>query len=456
LTVLLFQSPLFPYIRARHCVPRGLLSLATFLRQRNFDAHVIPLGFDVLRHVTGGVFPDRDALVAGSASILLERVRQTGARVVGCGPLTAEYPMAVDLLRRVKQEFPRVVTVMGGVHATYRAHEVLSTGCVDAVVRGEGEWTLAELCERVSSGMSGWSALHGITWRTARGELVREQSRDPGPLAELPPPDYGLIPADFVRDAWVPLVFSRGCPHRCTFCLETRFWPKPLRWRSIGAIERELTDLVEHYGLSSLALQDSLFAHGHPETTQVCNILSRWSGQLDGYVHLRPDQGRREVFALLDGTGVIKRVSFGVESASPTVLSMMGKPTEFESVIAALQEARSWDMRAHTLWIIGHPGDTPHEFGLTLRAMERLWARGLHESMDLSFFYPYPGTPSWERRDQLGVRMLTDDWEQFGRGDIPVCELETFSANEQLELFYEAHRQARLFREVSTALRKMI
>jgi hypothetical protein len=88
--------------------------------------------------------------------------------------------------------------------------------------------------------------------------------------------------------------------------------------------------------------------------------------------------------------------------------------------------------------------------------MERLWARGLHQSMDLSFFYPYPGTPAWERRDELGVTMLTDDWEQFGRGDIPVCELGSFSANEQRALFYEAHHQARLFHEASTALRKML
>jgi anaerobic magnesium-protoporphyrin IX monomethyl ester cyclase len=437
-------------------VPRGLLSLATYLNERGFRAHVLSLGFEVLEQGRGTGFPDRNALVSTSASILADRVRRTGARLVGCGPLTAEYPMAVELLRRVKRECPDIVTVMGGVHASYREDEALSTGAVDVVVRGEGEWTLAELCEKVLGDAAGWSGLRGVTWSTSGGELVREGAREPGPVEELPAPDYGLLPPALVREAWVPLVFSRGCPYKCTFCLETRFWPKPIRWRSTAAIERELVALVEQHGLQSLALQDSLFVPGHPQTAEVCEILSRWSGQLDGYVHLRPDQGRPEIFELLERSGVIKRVSFGLESASPSVLSMMGKPVDFEAAVAALQEARSWGMGSHTLWMIGHPGDTPREFRLTLRAMERLWARGLHQSMDLSFFYPYPGTPAWEQRDELGVSMLTHDWEQFGRGDIPVCELEGFSANEQRALFYEAHHQARLFQEASTALRKML
>ncbi len=456
MTVLLFQVPLFPYTRARHCVPRGLLSLATYLRKQGFDATVVSLGFEVMRRYGGGGFPDRDALVDASAAILRETIRRTGARIVGCGPLTAEYPMAAELVRRVRQGFPGVVTVMGGVHATYREEEVLAAGSVDVVVRGEGEWTLLDLCRRVADHGDRWSGLRGVTWRSHTGELVREEPCAAGPLEELPPPDYGLLPEEFVKRAWIPLVFSRGCPYKCTFCLETRFWPKPLRWRGFGAIERELVDLVENHGLRNLALQDSLFAHGHPQLERVCDLLSRWGGLLDGYVHLRPNQGRREIFELLHTTGVIKRVSFGLESASRDVLRMMGKPPDFDAAMAALEEARSWGMGIHTLWIIGHPGDSVHEFTLTLRAMEHLWGRGLHQSMDLSFFYPYPGTPTWEGQTEFGIRMLTTDWEQFGRGDVPVCELEGFSAGEQREMFYEAHRQARLFREASTALRKML
>jgi radical SAM superfamily enzyme YgiQ (UPF0313 family) len=456
LTILLFQSPLFSYLRARHCVPRGLLCLGTYLVRQGFDAHVVPLGFETPGSHGTGEPPGRQALVDAAASVLLDRVRRTGAEVVGCGPLTAEYPTALELLARVKQSFPGVITVMGGVHATYQVEEVLSNRYVDLVVRGEGEWTLTDVCERTSAGRGDWAGVPGLAWRDPGGNVVREQPRIPGPVHTLPSPDYGLLPEEFVREAWVPLMFSRGCPYKCSFCLETRFWPKPVRWRTQQAIERELDDLVECYGLRNLALQDSLFAHGRPEVAGVCRLLSKWRGKVDGYVHLRPDQGSDEIFRMLTETGVVRRVSFGLESASPAVLTQMGKPTDFTGARAAVERANAWDMTVHTLWIIGHPGDSPSGFRVSMRAMETLWARGLHQSMDLSYFYPYPGTPAWDDAERLGVRMLTTNWEDFGRGDVPVCELETFPAERQEELFLEAHRQARLFKEASTALRKII
>jgi radical SAM superfamily enzyme YgiQ (UPF0313 family) len=102
--------------------------------------------------------------------------------------------------------------------------------------------------------------------------------------------------------------------------------------------------------------------------------------------------------------------------------------------------ARDYGFDVHTLWIIGHPGEDPAEFEISLKAMRTLWEQDLHNGLDISIFYPYPGTHIYENREQLGLRMLTDNWEDFASGDLPVCELEHYSADQIMADLARARR----------------
>ncbi len=116
-------------------MPLGLAYLAGSLRQAGYEPEI----YDAM-----SLFHD------------MAQVRRSLADrrpdVVAVTAYTATMPAALDVLRAAKDECPGVVTVIGGVHPTHMAEEVLADRAVDYVVRGEGESTLPELLDCLRAG----------------------------------------------------------------------------------------------------------------------------------------------------------------------------------------------------------------------------------------------------------------------------------------------------------------
>jgi anaerobic magnesium-protoporphyrin IX monomethyl ester cyclase len=267
-------------------------------------------------------------------------------------------------------------------------------------------------------------------------------------------PDYTMLPHDFVNRSWIPMIFTRGCPFNCHFCAEGVFWGRNTRGRREEDILAELRFISENYQDQVVAFQDSLFNSRKQYCTDICAGLRDLELNLETYVHLRTDHVYPELFESLRSTGKIKSVSFGIESASPKVLEMMNKRTSWDKALEACRMAKDYGFGVHTLWIVGHPGEDPAEFDISLKAMRTLWEQDLHDGLDISIFYPYPGTHIYENREKLGLRMLTENWEDFASGDLPVCELEKFSAAQIMESLGKARRLRDEYQLLQTITRK--
>jgi anaerobic magnesium-protoporphyrin IX monomethyl ester cyclase len=79
---------------------------------------------------------------------ILEVVRRFDPALLMTGHAgsTPAHPVCVDMLRAIKQSFPSVLTVYGGVYPTYHARRILEREpAIDVIVRGEGEATAVEL-----------------------------------------------------------------------------------------------------------------------------------------------------------------------------------------------------------------------------------------------------------------------------------------------------------------------
>jgi anaerobic magnesium-protoporphyrin IX monomethyl ester cyclase len=172
---------------------------------------------------------------------IVRHANEFGADVVLIGHVgaTQAHPCCLRVLRALKAALPELITVYGGVYATYHGHDILARHPeVDVVVRGEGEATAAELIDALArSGGAALSAedlsnVPGIAWRRG-AEVVVNPSRPP--LADL---DAFPIAWELIDD-WdayrafglgraAVAQFSRGCPHTCTYCGQWMFWR---RWR---------------------------------------------------------------------------------------------------------------------------------------------------------------------------------------------------------------------------------
>jgi radical SAM superfamily enzyme YgiQ (UPF0313 family) len=144
--------------------------------------------------------------------------------VVGCSCVAANSHLVKQILRRVKEVAPDIITVVGGHHPSLMPEDS-NEAFIDVVVIGEGEETLYEVVGACESKRN-WGEIPGIGYRSQDGEFRINQDRELMDLDKLPIParsltrlyrDKGL----YFRVNWRPIdctITSRGCPNKCTFC----------------------------------------------------------------------------------------------------------------------------------------------------------------------------------------------------------------------------------------------
>src|SRR5688572_14743078 len=137
-----------PYTQHTHVHPLGIMSLAAAARQLGHpDVHVLDMKVE-----RWSVLQAADALEALAPD------------VVGLSAMTYEAGCMHELARELRRRLPRASIVCGGPHPSVAAEDVLQDPAVDFVVRGEGEYTLAELLDGLAAGRRDWSGCRGLSW----------------------------------------------------------------------------------------------------------------------------------------------------------------------------------------------------------------------------------------------------------------------------------------------------
>jgi radical SAM superfamily enzyme YgiQ (UPF0313 family) len=141
--------------------------------------------------------------------------------VIGITAFTSQVNIARKLAARLRELCPDALLVIGGHHATV-APQDFGGPEFDAVVIGEGVFTLREIMAARASGRS-LREIRGIAL-PSNGGLEFSPPRPYTPLDELPFPDRSLTAGyrdSYFSEWFKPLASIRtslGCTARCTFC----------------------------------------------------------------------------------------------------------------------------------------------------------------------------------------------------------------------------------------------
>lgn len=138
--------------------------------------------------------------------------------IIGFSANTFNWGITKYIINHARFSEPRPRIVIGGLHASIYDDYVLRTTLADVVIRGEGEKTLRELCERIINDED-IDHISGITFKKDnqilrnKDTLVLTQKE----LEDSVIPAYDLIPKDnpYVQ---IPVESSRGCMFSCSFC----------------------------------------------------------------------------------------------------------------------------------------------------------------------------------------------------------------------------------------------
>ena len=399
-------------IDTRTSPPLGLAYLAAVAEQRG----------DSVRVHDGDV----------EATPLEEITRQFAPDVVGITANTTQIMAAWRDAKLVKSICDAAV-VLGGPHPTTLPEESAAKPGVDVVVRSEGEKTWLELLCAFEGLFEGEPAsrpplpdilqpIAGITYTGAEGVPVSTPDRSPIPAEELdqiPYPAWHLFnldiytnlqpTVDFVEGRSLPILTSRGCPYRCSYC--SQIGPRRWRARSAESIVAEWRWLVQEQGAAEIGVLDDSFNIDRQRVLDICARLVEEGLNKVPWIMIngiRANIADEEVLGAMKSAGCI-RAAFGVESGNQEILnSVVDKHLTLDQIRAAFKAARAVGMETIGFFIVGLPGETEATMDDTIR-----FARELDPVVaNFSIATPFPGTEMYETV-KAGGKILAETWDDF-------------------------------------------
>ena len=330
--------------------------------------------------------------------------------IIGITSTTSTFPSALQAAHVLKESCPNALTVLGGPHVTFMDTSTLSE-CpdVDAVVRREGEETLLDLARCVANEKK-LDEVAGITFRK-NGKIVQMPDR---PLIqnldELPFPalkHFPLSKYQIFGKTYLPIITSRGCPFRCSFCVSSRMVGNTLRARSPKNVVDELEWLKNVHGAEAFVFYDDILTFDKKRIYDICDEIKNRKIGLPWDCTTRVDQVSRELLAKMREANC-QEVFFGVESGCQRILDKVHKKTSIELNEKAIKWAKEAGLFVAISVIIGYPGETRDTLKQTLDFVRRMKADDVY----LSVAMPFPGTELRTLVEKMGWKM-TSDWTHY-------------------------------------------
>jgi radical SAM superfamily enzyme YgiQ (UPF0313 family) len=308
---------------------------------------------------------------------------------------------------------------------------------LDSIVRFEGELTLLELVDVLSTG-GDWRTVSGIVHRD--GDRVVENPDRPllADLDELPLPHRAVDTRRILGRTTTQLVASRGCARKCSFCSIHMFYRaapgKVVRTRSPRAVAHEMRMLHDQLGASILLFQDDDFPIFGKVWHRWCRELlhaiheQELVGKVLWKINCRADAVDAQLLAEMRDAGLYL-VYMGLESGSDAGLRTLHKQTTVEQNERAVATLKQLGINFDFGFMMLDPSSTFESVRENVAFLRRIVGDG-SAAAEFCRMIPYDGTPI---KDELALSGRL-------RGDVLSPDYDFLDT--RLEVFYEQVNEA--------------
>jgi radical SAM superfamily enzyme YgiQ (UPF0313 family) len=406
----------------------GPITLATILHERGYDAAVY-------NENVSGPLTENSAAYQDICS----------ADVVGFSIMTPTAARGYQLADQIKRDAPKARIVFGGIHATFMTSEALVHG--DIVVRGEGERVIEQIASgEIESGVVTGLPLENLdSIPTLNYELMRDFDT--------------LILRAYRRDLYdLPVMASRGCPYRCTFCSVSRMFGQQVRRQSTGKVWKDLSRYREQ-GFRRFFFYDDNFTSNREWTRDLMGKIKpldiRYSAQTRADFHWldgpRSLLDRPLLHAMREAGGYVLYIGYETiddSTASEWRKGYRGGHMLRERLVEDTRILHGNDFWIHGMFVVG-----PQHGMETMDQIVRFARQTKIETMQISILTPFPGTPLFDQmRPHVIFREFPQDWD-FYDGTHCVYRHGRLGIRGLQEAVLEAHR--RFYRRHGLSLRRI-
>ena len=388
----------------------GLLSIAPYLDSQGLVVNII----DGAR--------ERDYLQKIKSQV-------PDCQYVGLSVMTTQIANALAISRLIKEINPNCQVIWGGSHPTFFIDQTIAHPLVDIVCFGEGEITFFEL----ASGQE-LSQIKGIIYKKD-GQIIKNPMRELHDPAQTKLFNWDLVAPEILRKLeLIPSLTSRGCPHRCTFCINAIV---KNRWRA-RTVEQVLEDLKvikskDYFSGKSLRFWDENFFVDINRAKNIVSSLIERNLILPWETTVRADYIKEgmideEFMAKLKKSGCYL-LSFGAESGSPIILKKIKKDIAPDQIVNSAKMCLKYDIIPQYSFMIGLPGETKADMMLTLEVIDRLVKLSPQvQILGPQAFRPYPGSELYQECLASGWQapQSLDEWAHLVQNELSYLTVQNF------------------------------
>lgn len=428
--VVLINSPSIIATHTKYTVhhgipPIGLAYIAGAMAKNNIPYFLIDgVGENLKQHIK--MSGEKDLYLRGITDEELISRLPASAKYIGISSMyMCDWLHAKELIKKIKVRFPESIIITGGESATSFWQKILNyETTVDYVVVGEGDEIFPELIHALENGED-VKKLQGLAYRDENNHPVLNQRRARIKNLNDFKPDWSQFPLQnyfnektmvrSVGKSSMPLVASRGCVYRCSFCTSETKWGTTIITRDVHSVVAEIKDYYEKYKIQHICIVDL-----------AASTDSRWFMAL---VRALADEklpvswelssGTRSEFLTRENLALMKESNFtfltlAPDSASKKTLEQIEKKLNLEKFEKALKDVIAMKMRVKTNFIVGMEGQSNYNIWETYLAAIKYSFQGV-DDIAIYPYVPFPGSKMFDDLVEKGVIKLDtqEDYEAF-------------------------------------------
>ncbi len=324
-----------------------------------------------------------------------------------------------QLLHKIRKEHPTKPIIFGGEHPTGMPDLTMQQSPVDYICMGEGEETIVELLDHISGGHTPASSIAGICYRSGDNAIATPRRARIRDIDAIPEPawnhfridDYIELgqPHGAVKGRYMPMLATRGCPYKCSFCTSPQMWGQKWVARDYRKVVDEMEKYIGRYNVTDFHFED------------LTAIVRRdWILNFAGEIQRR---GLKVTYQLPSGTrseAIDKEVAtalkesgcsdfpFAPESGDVRILKAIHKAVKLDSLFTAAKQAIEGGINVTCNFIFGFPEDDWLSLFNMYKAILRC-ALGGFSGVNINAYSPQPNTESFNALRNAGKIPQLDD-----------------------------------------------
>ena len=387
--------------------PLGLAYLGTALRRSNIDVIALDAATE-----SPPVEMDNGLIRFGLQNDQLQdRIAELKPDIVGISCFfSSRFPAVIEAAKTIKGIDKNIVTITGGIHPSLMPEHVCSFPDIDFAAVGEGERIIVEFIEAVN-GNRPFENVDGLAFKSDGKIKVNQRNGYIDNLDSLGFPAWDMFDMErylaIGEDRWglghgryAPVVTSRSCPYRCTFCSIHAVMGPGYRAHSPGYVVEMVKKLVDDYKADEISFEDDNLTYDKERFIEICK------GIIDSGLKIRWNTPNGVHVGSLDRESLewakeagCDSVNLAIESGDDYIRNkVIKKGLKAETIYEVARACRDIGIKTNAYFVIGMPGETDKSIENTKKYIGDL----KFNNVSIFIATPMPGTKLYDEVIEKG------------------------------------------------------